>query len=245
METGLWSGSGLYQMSVSNLPDGTYAYALLIHDAKGNLAAGAAFLHIPTYQLQNDYDGDGMLDWWELQHGLNPLSDQDQWSDHDDDELTNREEHDFGTNPHNQDSDFDKMGDGWEIEYGLDPLDPTDASLDLDNDGLENWEEYEAGTNPILADSDADTFPDKWEIENGFDPIDANPSIAQIVVYNIGLILAIAGGVPIALFLTSRYRLRLNAQYAKHQQEEEANAIRRAFRDLVKHPRRAKEEDPG
>jgi hypothetical protein len=46
-----------------------------------------------------DKDKDGMLDDWEIKHGLNPLDKDDAFTDADDDGFKNKEEFDFGTDP--------------------------------------------------------------------------------------------------------------------------------------------------
>jgi alpha-tubulin suppressor-like RCC1 family protein len=54
-----------------------------------------------------DSDGDGMPDWWELLHGLNPLDPSDANLDPDDDGLSNLQEYQDGGNP------FDPMFVAW------------------------------------------------------------------------------------------------------------------------------------
>ncbi len=61
--------------------------------------------------------------------------------DPDNDGLTNLQEYQNGTDPHNQDTDNDGMPDGWEVTYGLNP-NANDASADKDNDGFSNYQEY-------------------------------------------------------------------------------------------------------
>lgn len=68
------------------------------------------------------------------------------------------------------DSDGDGMPDGWEIQYGLNPL-VNDAGGDLDGDGLTNLQEYQAGTNPLSTDTDGDGMPDEWEVRRGLNPL--------------------------------------------------------------------------
>lgn len=78
-----------------------------------------------------DTDNDLMIDGWEVQYGLDPLSD-DASEDPDSDGLTNLEEQRAGTDPMNSDSDGDGLIDGWEIANGynaLDPLVPLDELL--------------------------------------------------------------------------------------------------------------------
>jgi hypothetical protein len=64
-----------------------------------------------------DWDGDGMPDDWEIEHGLDPTVD-DSMLDADGDGLTNLEEYERGTDPNNPDTDGDGILDGdEEFEY--------------------------------------------------------------------------------------------------------------------------------
>ena len=55
-----------------------------------------------------DSDGDGMPDWWEQLHGLDPADPADAHYDADGDGLSNLAEYLAGTNPNN----WDTLGDG-------------------------------------------------------------------------------------------------------------------------------------
>ena len=128
-----------------------------------------------------DTDGDGLPDWWEIVHGLDPNSAvglDGAYGDPDGDGLDNWAEYLAHTDPFRYDTDGDGYsdyysrpdgqsltygemyddGDGmdnvWEEKYGLDP-NRYDATDDFDADGWTNWEEYMAGTDP----SRADLFP--------------------------------------------------------------------------------------
>ena len=126
-----------------------------------------------------DTDGDGIPDWWEIAHGLDPNSAaglDGAYGDADGDGLDNFAEYLAGTDPFRYDTDGDGYsdyysrpdgqsltygelyddGDGmdnaWEIRHGLDP-NRYDANEDLDGDGWTNWEEYMADTQPDNADN--------------------------------------------------------------------------------------------
>jgi hypothetical protein len=58
-----------------------------------------------------DRDVDGMPDVWEINHGLNPLSGNDNWEDSDNDGWMNLEEYWYGTHPNNTDTDGDGIAD--------------------------------------------------------------------------------------------------------------------------------------
>ncbi len=70
-----------------------------------------------------DSDSDGMPDWWENAHGLDPLQD-DSGADLDEDGLANLVEYESGTNPGSADTDKDGFQDGLESYYGFNPTDP-------------------------------------------------------------------------------------------------------------------------
>ncbi|MHA1686725.1 MAG: hypothetical protein ACTSYD_10015 [Candidatus Heimdallarchaeaceae archaeon] len=125
-----------------------------------------------TSYINADTDNDGMNDGWEMLNGLNPLLD-DAGEDLDADNLTNIQEYQNSTNPHDSDTDHDDMPDGWEVQYGLDPL-TNDASDDHDGDGLSNQAEYHYGTNPLNPDTDGDGYTDNEEIAAWTDPTDPN-----------------------------------------------------------------------
>jgi hypothetical protein len=108
--------------------------------------------------ITDDYDKDGLPDWWEahwFQNDEDPLAFKGD-SDPDGDGLSNLEEYRFASDgygfnylsPANWDTDGDGMDDGWECRYfnpelitGMDPVAINDDE-DFDGDGLSNWQEY-------------------------------------------------------------------------------------------------------
>ena len=143
----------------------------------------------------SDTDSDGIPDWWEDQHGMNPDYPDDAAADSDEDGLnalceflagtepdladsdydgvTDREETDAGTGfADMSDADSDGIPDWWEIRHGLEPYDPGDADRDADRDSLSNLDEFSVGTDPNSADTDGDSFSDRDEVDTGSDPAD-------------------------------------------------------------------------
>ena len=142
-----------------------------------------------------DLDNDGMWDRWEILNGLNPAL-NDSAASPDNDGLTNVQEFQLGTDPHESDTDSDQMPDGWENTHLLDPL-LNDAGQDPDGDGLTNLEEFGLSTDPQVpndtSDLDGDGMRDTWEDRYGLDstdPTDAgldldNDSLTNLVEFQL------------------------------------------------------------
>jgi predicted outer membrane repeat protein len=134
-----------------------------------------------------DDDGDGLPNWWESEYFGGPTNAAPS-GDSDNDNLTNSQEFQYGTNPtvpdtgdadgdglvdavergigtdpYNPDTDGDGMSDGWEVANGLNPL-VNDSQGDADSDGLNNLTEWYWNTSPTNTDSDADGLPDGTEV---------------------------------------------------------------------------------
>jgi len=117
---------------------------------------------LETDPFDEDTDGDGMLDGWEVSNSLNPLID-DSGGDSDSDNLSNLDEYTNNTDPNDSDTDDDGMPDGWEVSNSLNPL-INDSSGDLDSDNLSNLDEYTNGTDPNDPDTDDDKLLDGDEV---------------------------------------------------------------------------------
>jgi hypothetical protein len=131
-----------------------------------------------VFAFDPDSDGDGLLDWWEISHWGDVLS-QTATNDPDGDGAENYKEFLFGIDPETGDSDVDGMLDGFEVQYsacGLSPTSTNDATADCDGDGLSNIEEFRLGTYPDSGDSDGDLISDGPSDPDGYDhPIVAGP----------------------------------------------------------------------
>jgi len=73
-----------------------------------------------------DSDGDGISDVWELQHGFNPDDPADTSADADGDGLTSLQEFNNQTDPNLADTDGDTFDDGLEVDNGTDPNNSSD-----------------------------------------------------------------------------------------------------------------------
>jgi hypothetical protein len=122
-----------------------------------------------------DEDGDGVNNINEWLNGSDPIVKDDrygftgfqnEYSDTDEDGLTDRLEHAIGLDPNNYDSDFDGLPDGFEIINGSLPFDP-----DTDNDNItDGYEDYN-GLSATSQDSDKDNLNDREEDELVTDPL--------------------------------------------------------------------------
>jgi hypothetical protein len=124
---------------------------------------------------QDDRDGDGLPNEWEIRNQFDPDSPEDAeetFLDNDRDDLNNLDEFTLNTDPHNSDTDSDTMKDGWEVLYGLNPL-LNDGQGHSDNDGLTNSREFQLGTDPTKGDTDNDEMPDGWEVLYALDPLNS------------------------------------------------------------------------
>jgi Concanavalin A-like lectin/glucanases superfamily/Bacterial TSP3 repeat len=118
-----------------------------------------------------DADRDGLPDWWETKYGLPATINSRSTSDFDDDELSDIQEFQLGTDPNNFDTDGDTLPDGFEVINGLNPLvGSASPTIDTDNDGVTDFNEWLNGTNPLVVDTDGDTVGDGTEIGQGSNP---------------------------------------------------------------------------
>ncbi|MED5419655.1 MAG: hypothetical protein VYA27_13185, partial [Verrucomicrobiota bacterium] len=228
-------GGGMFQQ---NLNGSLGADAISIgHDTGGGQqhasGAGGRDYHIDVVAspvgATTDGDGDGLPDSWETANNLDPddngedpnnnglAGDPDQGAagDPDNDNLTNFEEFELGTDPQVDDTDMDGLLDGVESNTGTwngaddTGTDPNNADSDDDglSDGLENPDlahnpldpSQQPGTNPNLADTDGDGKDDGAEIADGTDPTDENDGglvAAESVLIGDGADRPFTGGTP-------------------------------------------------
>lgn len=91
--------------------------------------------------------------------------------DADFDDLSDRLEAFFGTDPVSDDTDGDLLFDGFEASArGLNPLTADDLRVDWDGDGLTALAEAIYGTRPDRSDTDEDRLTDGFEVTQGSSP---------------------------------------------------------------------------
>lgn len=156
---GLWNNSG----AVVAVPVGSHTIGYLkipnwIPPATDVVTVAysvtTTLTRVYTENPNEDSDGDGLPDWWEVLYGLDPydatgINGAD--GDPDGDGLNNYYEYLSGTDPMNVDTDGDGTWDGDE---------------DLDGDGLTNIEEQHWRTRPDLPDTDDDGLTDFEELDS-------------------------------------------------------------------------------
>lgn len=87
---------GLYQFTVTT----NFVNGWQLQETNGTVDIGYHYVAMDTNGLPVDGDGDLMPDAWELAHDLNPLV-NDAGDDPDGDDVTNYQEYQAGSNPHN------------------------------------------------------------------------------------------------------------------------------------------------
>lgn len=179
----VWSGSLTIPVSAL-MPPGTptsYGSARIADSGRIVFKAGSSLYILKPNQ---DTDGDGIPDDWEVFHGLNPASPVDQNGDPDGDGIGNLTEFRYRTDPSmvtvldasghwihlrpGIDTDGDGLPDVWEWKHELVYNDATDGNGDADDDKLSNLQEFRLGTNPKSAHSDGDGVPDGVEVLTTF-----------------------------------------------------------------------------
>ena len=147
-----------FALATTNVPYGSMAYRLLPETA-ASIEGSAVFVdldeNLEPMMGNLDTDGDGLPDWWEIENGLNPFSEDtdgdgilDGDEDDDLDGLTNAFECLAGTDPHNAKTDGSTF----------------DGDADGDGDGLANRLEQLYGTDPSNPDTDDDGITDGDEV---------------------------------------------------------------------------------
>ncbi|WP_455391777.1 winged helix-turn-helix transcriptional regulator [[Eubacterium] cellulosolvens] len=153
---------------------------------------------IETQEKNEDEDGDGLPDDWELMYFGN-ITFYGPSDDPDGDSLTNLEEYQEGTDPTNSDTDGDNMPESWELQYDLDPNDAGDAEEDADNDGYTNLDEYKHMTNPQDRHSPE---PSSKEDADGADGEALDATVLPILLFGVPGVVILLG----VMFLYTKMR---------------------------------------
>ena len=115
----------------------------------------------------------GIPDTWAIGHGLDPNDPAMPFEDPDHDGLTNLQEFQNGTDPHNPDTDGDGLTDGDEVfKYHTNPLLP-----DTDGDGIPDGVEIQTGTDPL--------DPNSYDLSKAVQSLDIKPNIFALTVNSI------------------------------------------------------------
>jgi hypothetical protein len=115
----------------------------------------------------------GVPDDWAIAHGLNPNDPAMPFEDPDHDGLTNLQEFQQGTDPHNPDTDGDGLSDGDEVlKYHTNPLLP-----DTDGDGIPDGVEVATGTDPL--------DPTSYDLNKAVQSLEIKPSTFVLTVNSI------------------------------------------------------------
>jgi len=166
--------------------------------------------NIPDSEDDDD-DDDGMLDTWELTHGLDPTDPADALEDLDDDGLTNLDEHQYQTLPNVADTDNDGLLDGAEISlYNTNPL-----LDDTDGDGYKDGVEIEAGTDPNNKASN----PGEPDEEEEKDEVEGLFGLGKVGGIDVALILFII--IIIIIILLAALVMRKKPEEREEEEEEE------------------------
>ena len=162
------------------------------------LADGAEIYTYGTDPDNEDSDGDGIPDGWEVLNGLNPLVD-DANADEDADGLNNLSEFGISTDPQNSDSDKDALSDSEEFTVFKTDPNSADTDKDLILDNLEIDYDRSSPSNievPVighiqniltiqdgrLISFDLDSRKIGWQIVEGFqDALALGPSVIYAI----------------------------------------------------------------
>lgn len=159
VDGGLWNNSGLtvalgvgaHTIGYKKLPGWISPSTDAVTIAYGTTTT---LVRAYTPNPNEDSDGDGLPDSWEVLYGLDPYDGtgvNGAAGDPDGDGLNNLYEYWSGTDPQMTDTDGDGIPDNEE---------------DADGDGLSNYEEQVAGTRPDRSDTDDDGWSDGDELDS-------------------------------------------------------------------------------
>ena len=191
------AGAGAVASNDFETTPNSFVIEVTATDAASNSTTTDVTIMVTDSILDNDVDGDGVLNDTETTDGTDPNDPCDfvvasqtvtptaAWKalDCDTDGLSNEEELALDTDPLDRDTDGDGVLDGTEVTDSTDPNDLCDfvvasqtvspstawKTADCDNDGLPNESEIDLGTDPFDNDTDGDGVLDGTEVTDGTD----------------------------------------------------------------------------
>ena len=179
-----WNGSGVFNLSynLSSVAPGPHTLGIRAYD--GSLYSNLVVLNITLQVAPVDSDGDGLLDYVEME---------------------------IGTSPYNPDTDYDGLPDGVEVDDSdgnrTDPLNP-DSDGDFLPDGVEdsnhNGRVDKGETDPLNPDSDGDGIPDGKDDE----PLKAEREVSHVnYVLWLEVVVLVVMGFILAWMVMKRWKL--------------------------------------
>ena len=122
---GNWSSGDIYvgesqDIVVTFTPEEANSYGGIITVSSNKTSGTNTSICTGTGIIISDSDNDGLLDTWEIQY-FGDLNTADSTTNNDSDDLLDKDEFTYGTDPKKQDTDGDGDSDNDEVYYGTDP----------------------------------------------------------------------------------------------------------------------------
>ncbi len=174
-----WTEGGTLTYNAGPYSISSHTYYATVIDEVGNCAryptTGTKTFSVVSSE---DSDNDGLPDEWERKH-FGDLS-QGPDGDFDGDGLTNLEEYQHGTNPTKKDTDGDGWSDGKEVALGTDPTDPQKHPKDSTPPRIKQFAPIHGSIFHISANKEFFTIPVIDEATDALSGV--NPESAILVV---------------------------------------------------------------